>query len=155
MVYDLFVISYYGACIDKEWLWLIDHTLWRPRRKRIQQRLALYQGVCPIFMEFSDDAEETFGHALDLLQVKFAAYNFIVNQRPKPRLIISFCIKLELLTNQIPVCLSARMLIFLWVSYTEARNGQGGRRGGTSSEWQTTHLAVPIHSQHTGSESVD
>ncbi|KAH7538134.1 hypothetical protein FEM48_Zijuj03G0166800 [Ziziphus jujuba var. spinosa] len=36
--------------------------------KRIQQRLALYQGVCPIFMEFSDDAEETFGHALTLLQ---------------------------------------------------------------------------------------
>ncbi|XP_024022342.1 plastidial pyruvate kinase 2 [Morus notabilis] len=36
--------------------------------KRIQQRLALYQGVCPIYMEFSDDAEETFGNALDLLQ---------------------------------------------------------------------------------------
>lgn len=36
--------------------------------KRIQQRLALYQGVCPIYMEFSDDAEETFGNALGLLQ---------------------------------------------------------------------------------------
>ncbi|XP_054790843.1 plastidial pyruvate kinase 2-like [Prosopis cineraria] len=36
--------------------------------KRIQQRLALYQGVCPIFMEFSDDAEETFTRALGLLQ---------------------------------------------------------------------------------------
>ncbi|KAG8485904.1 hypothetical protein CXB51_020219 [Gossypium anomalum] len=36
--------------------------------KRIQQRLALYQGVCPIYMEFSDDAEETFKTALALLQ---------------------------------------------------------------------------------------
>ncbi|MBA0718916.1 hypothetical protein Golax_006633 [Gossypium laxum] len=36
--------------------------------KRIQQRLALYQGVCPIYMEFSDDAEETFKNALELLQ---------------------------------------------------------------------------------------
>ncbi|XP_039069580.1 plastidial pyruvate kinase 2-like [Hibiscus syriacus] len=36
--------------------------------KRIQQRLALYQGVCPIYMEFSDDAEETFKDALALLQ---------------------------------------------------------------------------------------
>lgn len=39
-------------------------------RKRIHQRLALYQGVCPIYMEFSDDAEETFKNALSLLQVR-------------------------------------------------------------------------------------
>ncbi|KAK2983627.1 hypothetical protein RJ640_023161 [Escallonia rubra] len=38
-------------------------------RKRIQQRLALYQGVCPIYMQFSDDAEETFTNALALLQL--------------------------------------------------------------------------------------
>ncbi|PNY09213.1 pyruvate kinase [Trifolium pratense] len=37
-------------------------------QKRVQQRLALYQGVCPIYMEFSDDSEETFTKALDLLQ---------------------------------------------------------------------------------------
>ncbi|XP_044468712.1 plastidial pyruvate kinase 2 isoform X2 [Mangifera indica] len=36
--------------------------------KRIQQRLSLYQGVCPIYLEFSDDAEETFSNALRLLQ---------------------------------------------------------------------------------------
>ncbi|KAK4431392.1 Plastidial pyruvate kinase [Sesamum alatum] len=36
--------------------------------KRVQQRLALYQGVCPIHMEFSADAEETFANALALLQ---------------------------------------------------------------------------------------
>lgn len=36
--------------------------------KKIQQRLALYQGVCPIYMEFSDDAEKTFEDALALLQ---------------------------------------------------------------------------------------
>ncbi|XP_010555705.1 PREDICTED: plastidial pyruvate kinase 2 [Tarenaya hassleriana] len=35
--------------------------------KRIQQRLALYQGVCPIYMQFTDDAEETFAKALDAL----------------------------------------------------------------------------------------
>ncbi|QCE08126.1 plastidial pyruvate kinase 2-like [Vigna unguiculata] len=37
-------------------------------QKRTQQRLALYQGVCPIYMKFSEDAEETFTRALDLLQ---------------------------------------------------------------------------------------
>ncbi|XP_058183071.1 plastidial pyruvate kinase 2-like [Rhododendron vialii] len=36
--------------------------------KTVQQRLALYQGVRPIYMEFSDDAEETFENAVDLLQ---------------------------------------------------------------------------------------
>lgn len=36
--------------------------------ERIRQRLALYQGVCPIYMQFSNDAEETFGKALSLLQ---------------------------------------------------------------------------------------
>ncbi|KAK6121860.1 hypothetical protein DH2020_044375 [Rehmannia glutinosa] len=36
--------------------------------KRVQQRLALYQGVCPIHMEFSADADETFANALGLLQ---------------------------------------------------------------------------------------
>ncbi|CAJ2666215.1 plastidial pyruvate kinase 2-like [Trifolium pratense] len=36
--------------------------------KRVQQRLALYQGVCPVYMEFSDDSEETFRRALDFLQ---------------------------------------------------------------------------------------
>ncbi|KAL9690544.1 hypothetical protein QQ045_010946 [Rhodiola kirilowii] len=36
--------------------------------KRTQQRLALYQGVCPIYIEFSDDAEETFNNAVALMQ---------------------------------------------------------------------------------------
>ncbi|VFQ67564.1 unnamed protein product [Cuscuta campestris] len=36
--------------------------------ERIQQRLALYQGVCPIYMKFSSDAEETFTNALSLLK---------------------------------------------------------------------------------------
>ncbi|XP_009627814.1 plastidial pyruvate kinase 2-like [Nicotiana tabacum] len=36
--------------------------------KKVQQRLALYQGVCPIYMEFSEGAEETFTNALSLLQ---------------------------------------------------------------------------------------
>ncbi|XP_057478336.1 pyruvate kinase isozyme G, chloroplastic-like isoform X1 [Actinidia eriantha] len=37
---------------------------------RVKQRLALYQGVMPIYMQFSDDAEETFSRALKLLQSK-------------------------------------------------------------------------------------
>ncbi|KAF9685507.1 hypothetical protein SADUNF_Sadunf03G0061800 [Salix dunnii] len=37
---------------------------------RIKQRLALYQGVMPIYMQFSDDAEETFARALELLLSK-------------------------------------------------------------------------------------
>ncbi|KAK9292798.1 hypothetical protein L1049_020778 [Liquidambar formosana] len=36
--------------------------------KIIQQRLALYQGVCPIYMQFSDDAEETFANSLAVLK---------------------------------------------------------------------------------------
>ncbi|XP_004308029.1 PREDICTED: plastidial pyruvate kinase 2-like [Fragaria vesca subsp. vesca] len=36
--------------------------------KRIQQRLALYQGVCPIYMEFAEDAEKSFTNALTVLQ---------------------------------------------------------------------------------------
>ncbi|KAF8032662.1 hypothetical protein BT93_D1551 [Corymbia citriodora subsp. variegata] len=35
--------------------------------ERIKQRLALYHGVRPIYMQFSDDAEETFSRALKLL----------------------------------------------------------------------------------------
>ncbi|KAJ6347836.1 hypothetical protein OIU76_004349 [Salix suchowensis] len=38
--------------------------------ERIKQRLALYQGVMPIYMQFSDDAEETFARALELLVSK-------------------------------------------------------------------------------------
>ncbi|KAI8546785.1 hypothetical protein RHMOL_Rhmol07G0146700 [Rhododendron molle] len=38
--------------------------------ERIKQRLALYHGVMPIYMQFSDDAEETFSRALKLLRSK-------------------------------------------------------------------------------------
>ncbi|KAH0926579.1 hypothetical protein HID58_018835 [Brassica napus] len=37
-------------------------------QRRIMQRLALYQGVMPIYMEFSDDAEDTYARSLKLLQ---------------------------------------------------------------------------------------
>ncbi|KAL5227849.1 hypothetical protein ABZP36_016114 [Zizania latifolia] len=36
-------------------------------QERVRQRLALYQGVCPVQMDFSDDAEKTFGDALTYL----------------------------------------------------------------------------------------
>ncbi|KAH6831011.1 plastidial pyruvate kinase 3 [Perilla frutescens var. hirtella] len=35
--------------------------------ERVKQRLALYHGVMPIYMEFTDDIEETFSQALKLL----------------------------------------------------------------------------------------
>lgn len=38
--------------------------------ERVKQRLGLYQGVMPIYMEFTDDAEETFSRALKLLLIK-------------------------------------------------------------------------------------
>ncbi|XP_071918563.1 pyruvate kinase isozyme G, chloroplastic-like [Coffea arabica] len=38
--------------------------------ERVKQRLGLYQGVMPIDMEFTDDAEETFSRALKLLLIK-------------------------------------------------------------------------------------
>ncbi|CAA6671586.1 unnamed protein product [Spirodela intermedia] len=36
--------------------------------ERVRQRLALYQGVCPIYMEFLEDAEESFSAALAYLK---------------------------------------------------------------------------------------
>jgi len=39
-------------------------------RERVKQRLALYQGVIPIHMQFSDDAEETFSRAISSLLVR-------------------------------------------------------------------------------------
>lgn len=39
--------------------------------ERLKQRLVLYHGVMPIFMEFSDDAEDTFSRALRFLLVDF------------------------------------------------------------------------------------
>ncbi|KAK4769747.1 hypothetical protein SAY87_030279 [Trapa incisa] len=38
--------------------------------ERMKQRLALYRGILPIYMPFSDDAEETFSRALKLLLEK-------------------------------------------------------------------------------------
>ncbi|XP_060207565.1 pyruvate kinase isozyme G, chloroplastic [Lycium barbarum] len=38
--------------------------------ERVKQRLALYHGVVPIYMEFSADAEETFSRAIKLLLSK-------------------------------------------------------------------------------------
>lgn len=35
----------------------------------MKQRLALYHGVMPLYMEFTDDVEETFSQALNLLLV--------------------------------------------------------------------------------------
>ncbi|XP_058095028.1 pyruvate kinase isozyme G, chloroplastic-like [Magnolia sinica] len=35
--------------------------------ERVKQRLALYHGVLPIYKQFSNDAEETFSRALNLL----------------------------------------------------------------------------------------
>lgn len=48
-------------------------------RKRIQQRLALYQGVCPIYMEFTDDAEDTFANALATLLVNTLPTNQMIS----------------------------------------------------------------------------
>ncbi|CAO2819581.1 unnamed protein product [Amaranthus hypochondriacus] len=38
--------------------------------QRVKQRLTLYHGVMPIYMDFSDDAEETFSRALHILMRK-------------------------------------------------------------------------------------
>ncbi|CAL9029015.1 unnamed protein product [Prunus brigantina] len=38
--------------------------------ERIKQRLVLYHGVVPIYMQFSDDSEETFSRAIKLLVAK-------------------------------------------------------------------------------------
>lgn len=46
------------------WTWVI-----MIRRERVKQRLALYHGVMPIYMQFSDDVEETFSRAINLLLV--------------------------------------------------------------------------------------
>lgn len=61
------------------WLWKLEFFffpscsfMWHDFmlcRERIKQRLALYRGVLPIYMQFSNDAEETFSRALKLLVV--------------------------------------------------------------------------------------
>uniref|UniRef100_A0A803LU43 Pyruvate kinase n=1 Tax=Chenopodium quinoa TaxID=63459 RepID=A0A803LU43_CHEQI len=38
--------------------------------QRVKQKLSIYHGVMPIYMEFSDDAEETFSRALKMLTSK-------------------------------------------------------------------------------------
>ncbi|KAL8263803.1 hypothetical protein R6Q59_021933 [Mikania micrantha] len=56
--------------------------------KRVQQRLILYHGVMPIYMEFSDDAEETFSRALNILVdkslVKKGQYVTLVQSGAQP-----------------------------------------------------------------------
>jgi len=46
-------------------------------RERIKHRLVLYQGVMPIYMQFSDDAEETFSRALKLLLVSDSSISLV------------------------------------------------------------------------------
>jgi pyruvate kinase len=46
----------------------------------VKQRLALYQGVVPILMDFSDDAEETFSRAItSLLVSQLVFYHYFDN----------------------------------------------------------------------------
>ncbi|KAL9999177.1 putative pyruvate kinase [Helianthus debilis subsp. tardiflorus] len=56
--------------------------------KRVQQRLMLYHGVMPIYMEFSDDAEETFSRALNIIVdkslVKEGQYVTLVQSGAQP-----------------------------------------------------------------------
>ncbi|KAK4795732.1 hypothetical protein SAY86_028058 [Trapa natans] len=56
--------------------------------ERIKQRLALYHGILPIYMQFSDDAEETFSRALKLLlekgMVKEGQYVTLVQSGAQP-----------------------------------------------------------------------
>lgn len=47
-------------------------------RERVKQRLVLYHGVMPIFMQFSDDAEEAFSRALSILVVSVFLIFFIL-----------------------------------------------------------------------------
>lgn len=44
--------------------------------ERVKQRLALFHGVVPIYMEFSEDAEETFSRAIKLLVVSDVLLSF-------------------------------------------------------------------------------
>jgi hypothetical protein len=50
-------------------IFYIHNILFHYHRGRIKQRLGLYHGVMPIYMQFSNDAEETFARALKLLLV--------------------------------------------------------------------------------------
>lgn len=47
--------------------------------KRVQSRLALYHGVRALYINFTNDAEETFCNALSVLQVLFLCLNFYTN----------------------------------------------------------------------------
>lgn len=66
-------LSVIQKCHSMNWV-LIYMFLFLIFRRRIMQRLALYQGVMPIYMEFSDDAEDTYARSLKLLQVHCLIY---------------------------------------------------------------------------------
>lgn len=53
----------------KSTIFWIYNFLFHYYRGRIKQRLGLYHSVMPIYMQFSNDAEETFARALKLLLV--------------------------------------------------------------------------------------
>jgi hypothetical protein len=71
-----------------KYTWHLGELNYRCCRERVKQRLALYQGVIPIHMEFSDDAEETFSRAISSLlvrpcAVKFHCWSFAVSSSDK------------------------------------------------------------------------
>ncbi|KAG5020074.1 hypothetical protein JHK87_015929 [Glycine soja] len=53
-----------GASMEEQ----VKELQWK-KGARIKQRLALYHGIMSIYMQFSNDAEETFSRALKLLLV--------------------------------------------------------------------------------------
>ena len=59
----------------KSTIFSIYNFLFHYYRGRIKQRLGLYHSVMPLYMQFSNDAEETFARALKLLLVSDISTN--------------------------------------------------------------------------------
>lgn len=62
-----YAFAFLLACVCR--YFFVDNWTLVFHSERVKQRLALYHGAMPIFMEFTDDVEETFSQALKLLLV--------------------------------------------------------------------------------------
>lgn len=105
-------------------------------RERVKQRLILYHGVMPIYMQFSNDAEETFSRALNLLLV-----------RENSLCIIIFA------EGQLCLLLHINSYFAFFVYLVEQGPSEGRTICDSCPKWSTTHLASRIYPPHSSSQT--
>ena len=129
-------------------------------RERVKQRLALYQGVIPIHMQFSDDAEETFTRAISSLLVRPCArklhcwaFVVIIHQA-----ILALMLHISVVIEFYLVLLEFYLLYFIFADswsecQTESATCEEGGLRHPCPERSDFHLERWIHSPHPSEES--